>query len=70
MQKTSGANKEMQIQRKESRVIIFKKGNGRGVDAVKYLKERFDMESKLRKEEMEFKKCQQQMLMDPQSQMA
>ena len=45
------------------------KGKRRSSDAVEYLKEKFETESKLRKEEMEFKKSQQQMLMDQQSQM-
>ena len=46
-----------------------KRGKRRSSDAVKYLKEKFELESKLRKEEMEFKKNEQQMLMDQQSQM-
>ena len=46
-----------------------KRGKRRSSDAVEYLKEKFELESKLRKDEMEFKKNEQQMLMDQQSQM-
>ena len=46
-----------------------KRGRKRSSDAVEYLKEKFELESKLRKEEMEFKKNEQQMLMGQQSQM-
>ena len=45
-----------------------KRGKRRSSDAVEYLKEKFELESKLRKDEMEFKKNEQQMLMDQQSQ--
>ena len=38
-------------------------------DAVEYLKEKFKSESKLRKDEMEFKRNKRQMLIDQQSQM-
>lgn len=46
-----------------------KRGKRRSSDAVEYLKEKFELESKLRKDEMELKKNEQQMLMDQQSQM-
>ena len=46
-----------------------KRGKRRSSDAVEYLKEKFELERKLRKDEMEFKKNEQQMLMDQQSQM-
>ena len=46
-----------------------KRGKRRSSDAVEYLKEKFELEGKLRKDEMEFKKNEQQMLMDQQSQM-
>ena len=46
-----------------------KRGKRRSSDAVEYLKEKFELESKLRKDEMEFKKNEQKMLMDQQSQM-
>ena len=41
----------------------------RSTGAVEYLKEKFELESKLRKDEMEFKKSEQQMLMDQKSQL-
>ena len=47
----------------------FKRAKRRSSDVVEYLKEKVELESKLRKEEMEFKKNEQQMLMDQQSQM-
>ena len=46
-----------------------KRGKRRSSDAVEYLKGKFELESKLRKDEMEFKKNEQKMLMDQQSQM-
>lgn len=46
-----------------------KRGKRRSSDAVEYLKEKFELESKLRKDEMEFKKSEQQMLMDQKSQL-
>ena len=46
-----------------------KRGKRRCSDAVEYLKEKFELESKLRKDEMEFKKNKRQMLIDQQSQM-
>ena len=46
-----------------------KRGKRRSSDTVEYLKEKFELESKLRKDEMEFKKNEQKMLMDQQSQM-
>ena len=46
-----------------------KRGKRRSSDAVEYLKEKFELESKLRKDEMEFKKNEQKMLKDQQSQM-
>ena len=58
--------KEMQIQRKENPV---KKGKRRSSDAVEYVKEKFELQSQLRREEMDFKKTKQQMLVDQQSQM-
>lgn len=41
----------------------------RSSDAVEYLKDKFEVESKLRNEEMELKKNEQQMLIDQHSQM-
>ena len=46
-----------------------KRGKRRCSDAVEYLKEKFELESKLRKDEMEFKKNKRHMLTDQQSQM-
>ena len=46
-----------------------KKGKRRSSDAVEYLKEKVELESQLRREEMDFKKTNQQMLVDQQSQM-
>ena len=46
-----------------------KRGKRRSSDAVEYLKEKFELERKLRKDEMEFKKNEQHMLMDQQSKM-
>lgn len=46
-----------------------KKGKRRSSDAVEYLKEKVELESQLRREEMDFKKTKQQMLVDQQSQM-
>ena len=46
-----------------------KRGKRRCSDAVEYLKEKFELESKLKKDEMEFKKNKRQMLIDQQSQM-
>ena len=46
-----------------------KRGKRRSSDAVEYLKEKFEVESKLRKDEMELKKSEQQMFRDQQSQM-
>ena len=46
-----------------------KKGKRRSSDAVEYRKEKFELESQLRREEMDFKKTKQQMLVDQQSQM-
>ena len=46
-----------------------KRGKKRSSDAAEYLKEKFELKSKLRKGEMESKKNEQQMLMDQQSQM-
>jgi len=48
-------------------LIRFRKR--RSSNAVEYLKEKFVVESKLRKDEMELQKYEQQMLMDRQSQM-
>ena len=45
-----------------------KKGKRRSSDAVEYRKEKFELESQLRREEMDFKKTKQQMLVDQQSQ--
>lgn len=45
-----------------------KRGKRRSSDAVEYLKEKFELESKLRKDEMELKKNEQKMLMDQQNQ--
>ena len=46
-----------------------KRGKRRSSDAVEHLKEKSELESKLRTDEMEFKKNEQHMLMDQQSQM-
>lgn len=46
-----------------------KKGKRRSSDAVEYLKEKVELESQLRREEMDFKKTKQQMLVDQRSQM-
>ena len=46
-----------------------KRGKRRCSDAVEYLKEKFELESKLRKDEMEFKKNKRQMLTEQQNQM-
>ena len=46
-----------------------KKGKRRSSDTVEYLKEKVELESQLRREEMDFKKTNQQMLVDQQSQM-
>ena len=46
-----------------------KKGKRRSSDAIEYLKEKFELESQLRREEMEVKKSKQQLMVDQQSQM-
>ena len=46
-----------------------KRGKRRCSDAVEYLKEKFELESKLTKDEMEFKKNKRQMLTEQQNQM-